>query len=128
MNREEAKERAEIMIAYANGAKIEFFSRLHNGWTEVLGEPTFDVSDTYRIKPELKKRLMTREEAIYLSTTTLGMVILFLNDNSPMMRPAQFVEWSSSQVANMDYARWAIINKSGEPVDGWNTFEVEVEE
>lgn len=45
-----------------------------------------------------------------------------------MMRPAQFVEWSSSQVANMDYARWAIINKSGEPVDGWNTFEVEVEE
>jgi len=101
---------------------------LHNGWTEVLGEPAFDVSDTYRIKPEPKKRLMTREEAIYLSTTTFGMVILFLNDESPKMRPAQFVEWNSSQIENMDYARWTIINKSGESVDGWNTFEVEVEE
>ena len=126
MNREDAREYAEIMMAYANGADVE----IYNGgeWVSIIDPDFLFNQNKYRIKPEPKKRLMTREEAIYLSTTTLGMVILFLNDDSPMMRPAQFVEWNSSQVANMDYARWAIINKSGEPVDGWNTFEVEVEE
>ena len=126
MNREDARKYAEIMMAYANGADVEIYNDF--AWVSVI-DPLFDfLSCTYRIKPKPKKRLMTREEAIYLSTTILGMVILFLNDDSPKMRPAQFVEWTSSQVANMDYARWAIINKSGEPVDGWNTFEIEVEE
>lgn len=124
MNREDARKNAEIMMAYASGADVEIYDG--GEWTSII-DPLFDfLNCTYRIKPKPKKRLMTREEAIYLSTTTLGMVILFLNDESPKMRPAQFVEWNSSQVANMDYARWAIINKSGEPVDGWNTFEVEV--
>lgn len=126
MTREKAREYAEIMMAYANGADVE----IYNGgeWVSIIDPDFLFKQNKYRIKPETKKRLMTREEAIYLSTTTLGMVILFLNDKFPKMRPAQFVEWNSSQVANMDYARWAIINKSGEPVDGWNTFEVEVEE
>lgn len=126
MTREDARKYAEIMMAYASGADVEIYDG--GEWTSII-DPLFDfLNCTYRIKSEPKKRLMTREEAIYLSTTTLGMVILFLNDESPKMRPAQFVGWNSSQVANMDYARWAIINKSGEPVDGWNTFEVEVEE
>lgn len=126
MTREKAREYAEIMMAYANGADVD----IYNGgeWVSIINPDFLFKQNKYRIKPEPKKRLMTREEAIYLSTTTLGMVILFLNDKFPKMRPAQFVEWNSSQVANMDYARWAIINKSGEPVDGWNTFEVEVEE
>ena len=56
MTREEARKAAEVMLAYANGKKIEFLS--DDGW-KVAPNPSFSWNDEaafYRIKPETKYR------------------------------------------------------------------------
>lgn len=49
MNREKAAEFAPLMQAYADGADIQYRSRAYV-WTDVKS-PTFNVLDTYRVKP-----------------------------------------------------------------------------
>ena len=56
MTREEARKAAEVMLAYADGKKIEFLS--DDGWT-FAPNPSFSWNDEavfYRIKPETKYR------------------------------------------------------------------------
>jgi hypothetical protein len=53
MNREDAKKAAEIMSAYADGAKLQFRYRDdENGWGELTANPFFNwLHNDYRIKP-----------------------------------------------------------------------------
>ena len=51
MDRNDARKAAEIMLAYADGKEIEFFTKGGRKWNRAI-EPTFDWCNTnYRIKP-----------------------------------------------------------------------------
>ena len=56
MTREEARQKAEIMLAYANGKEIEFYNAEYKTWASI-NEPLFDdCVDYYRVKKESKYR------------------------------------------------------------------------
>ena len=56
MTREEARKKAEIMLAYANGKEIEFYNAEYKTWASI-NEPLFDdCVDYYRVKKESKYR------------------------------------------------------------------------
>ena len=56
MTREEARKKAEIMLAYADGKEIEFRDSFESEWTSI-DDPSFDFhADCYRIKQEPKYR------------------------------------------------------------------------
>jgi len=60
-NMKTSTEKANIMLAYANGAKIESTGR--NGWFEVAGEPLFNWEhNDYRVKPQPKTIPFTFED------------------------------------------------------------------
>ena len=54
MDRETARKRAQVMLAYADGADIEFFNKMTRQW-EYVKSPIFNSVDEYRIK-EIKYR------------------------------------------------------------------------
>ena len=54
MDRETARKRAQVMLAYADGADIEFFNKMTRQW-EYVKSPLFNSVDEYRIK-EIKYR------------------------------------------------------------------------
>lgn len=54
MDRETARKRAQVMLAYADGADIEFFNKMTGQW-EYVNPPLFDSTVEYRIK-EIKYR------------------------------------------------------------------------
>ena len=49
MDRETARKRAQVMLAYADGADIEFFNKIMGRW-EDADPPLFDSPIEYRIK------------------------------------------------------------------------------
>lgn len=56
MNREKARKAAEVMLAYADGKKIEYCNEGQKDW-KTIGYPIFDWEyNDYRIKPESKYR------------------------------------------------------------------------
>lgn len=56
MTREEARKKAEIMLAYAEGKEIEFYNDEYKIW-ESINDPSFDdCVDYYRVKQEPKYR------------------------------------------------------------------------
>ena len=56
MTREEARQKAEIMLAYANGKEIEFYNAEYKTWASI-NDPSFDdCVDYYRVKKESKYR------------------------------------------------------------------------
>lgn len=56
MTREEARQKAEIMLAYANGKEIEFYNDEDKTWASI-NDPSFDnCVDYYRVKKESKYR------------------------------------------------------------------------
>ena len=55
MTREKAREAAEVMLAFANGEKIERLREDGNGWLEDNFNPLFNwFMNDYRIKPKPK--------------------------------------------------------------------------
>ena len=54
MDRETARKRAQVMLAYADGADIEFFNKMTGQWQNA-NPPLFDSTVDYRIK-EIKYR------------------------------------------------------------------------
>lgn len=66
MTREEVKKAAEIMLAFADGAEIQYSHKGQNNWLNWINEssPSFDWQTfDYRIKPEPKYRpFKTQEE------------------------------------------------------------------
>jgi hypothetical protein len=117
MTRERAKELAPIIQAYAEGKEIEYRAIGYEMWNVVL-EPLFGHGFEYRIKSEPKKRLMTSGEVLYMVTTTPAMVYRYQRG------PAYQAPLLDSGRIDFDY-EWAIIDKSGEPIDGWHKFETE---
>lgn len=56
MTREEARKKAKVMLAYANGKEIEIYHNDEREWT-TIDDPSFNCHiDCYRIKPEPKYR------------------------------------------------------------------------
>ncbi len=56
MTREEARQKAEIMLAYANGKEIEFYNDEYKTWVSI-NDLAFDgYVDHYRVKQEPKYR------------------------------------------------------------------------
>ena len=61
MTREEIKDAAKVMEAYANGKKIQYLDN-NNKWIDIHN-PSFDWYDyAYRIKPEPKYRPFKNQE------------------------------------------------------------------
>lgn len=56
MTREEARKKAKIMLAYADGKEIEFYNDEYKIWAPI-NDPSFDdCVDCYRIKRDQKYR------------------------------------------------------------------------
>ena len=56
MTREEAKQAAEVMMAYAEGREVEYYDVIDECW-DSSGDLGFNWFDTkYRVKPETKYR------------------------------------------------------------------------
>lgn len=53
MTREEARERAEVMLAFAAGKDVQFFNRMSGQWDDIPGEVLFDSTCEYRVKPNI---------------------------------------------------------------------------
>lgn len=115
MTRERAKELAPIIAAYGEGKTIE--SRSESGTWYDLPCPSFDGTVDYRIKPEPITRPMTRGEVLYMATTTPGMVT---HTPDGIIGPASGCSYASP----IEGYEYAIIDKHGNPVDGWKRFEV----
>lgn len=130
MTRERAAELWPIIKAYGEGKTIEYKID-GNKWKDVDNPIDngllleYEYGNDYRIKPEPKKRPMTRGEVLYMVTKTPGMVVRFPTDDDQIPYPAQNIEWNNMQ---MGHAEYAIIDESGEPIDGWHEFEKEVTE
>lgn len=115
MKQERAKELAPIIQAFADGQEIEW---QHSGgqWLKACTISSEDGLN-YRIKPEPKTRPMTRGEALYLMTTLPAMVTRRIGTEE------MFIPGLMTRDMYNDY-EYAIIDKHGEPVDGWHRFEV----
>ena len=124
MTRERAKELAPIIKAYGDGEEIEYLD--HRGeWGRAGLEacPFLDES-TYRIKPTPKRRPMTRGEILYMVTTTPGMVVIQDYNDKQLFLPEYMINKSFHP---LEYMHWlyAIIDRHGNPIDGWHKFEIE---
>ena len=64
MDRKEARRRAEIMIAFANGSDVQFYNGVTKQWEDIRPECVlFESTAEYRVKPEPKYRpFKTQEE------------------------------------------------------------------
>ena len=64
MDREEARRRAEIMIAFANGSDVQFYNEVTKQWEDIRPECVlFEPAAEYRVKSEPKYRpFKTQEE------------------------------------------------------------------
>ena len=64
MDREEARRRAEIMMAFANGSDVQFYNGVTKQWEDIRPECVlFESTAEYRVKPEPKYRpFKTQEE------------------------------------------------------------------
>lgn len=51
MTKEQLKKHGALILAWANGEKIQFQSGL-NSWHDVIGDPTWSLSEEYRVKPK----------------------------------------------------------------------------
>lgn len=72
MTRQEARERAELMLAYADGATVELGGSGSDGvWVEIE-HPAFDSTGRYRVKPDPPPRRLLRREDIELGKTVFN--------------------------------------------------------
>jgi hypothetical protein len=122
LTRKRAKELASIIKAYGDGATIEAPYQLNRQrWGTVRELCLIDGDDTvFRIKPTPKMRQMTRGEVLYIITTTPGMVVRFEGGEAYLPRSFNFS-------ASMTGYEYAIIDRHGNPIDGWHKFEIEDE-
>lgn len=118
MTRERAKELAPIIQAWGDGKVVQYYT--DDGWVDfTVTTPDWFDSCQYRIKPEPKTRPMTRGEVLYMMTTTPAMVLRHPRWDHPF--PAQ----CDMADQKLDEYEYAIIDKHGNPIDGWHKFEIE---
>lgn len=109
MTRERAKELAPIIAAYAEGKDIEYRVNEDDSW-DIQYEPIFTGKGDYRIKPESKRRLMTREEVLGFIANTKGIVTRFGHGSRSSWAIPDF----GLNYDHIDEYEWAEITKSGQ--------------
>lgn len=63
MDRKEARRRAEVMIAFANGSDVQFYNEVTKQWEDIRPECVlFEPAAEYRVKPEPKYRPFKNQE------------------------------------------------------------------
>lgn len=63
MDREVAKRRAEVMLAFANGCDVQFYNGVTKQWEDIAAECVgFDSQTQYRVKPLPKYRPFKSQE------------------------------------------------------------------
>ena len=90
MTRETLIKHWDVIQAFKEGKKIEYFSNFDGKWVNVKN-PSFDIECSYRVKPESTKRLPTIEEVErwflenkvfrYKRTGTLERIMTFQSTN-----------------------------------------------
>ena len=139
MTRERARELWPIIKAYGEGKEVE--SRVPGvvmQWVPVsrgMSELDFNDNFSYRIKPEPKMRPMTRGEVLYVLSTPHCACKNCLDDGYPFIFGIPDDNQDACDPITIEYLidnagcfEYAIIDESGEPVDGWHKFEKEVSE
>jgi hypothetical protein len=123
MTRERAKELAPIIQAYGEGKVCEW--QMSNGsWSETAVLECMDGRN-YRIKPEPKTRPMTRGEVLYVLSTE-HCVVRFRDQEAFLYSEAVEEDVTIEMfMEHLQEYKYAIIDKHGEPVDGWHKFEIE---
>jgi len=119
MTRKRAAELWPIIKAYGEGETVQAYGI--TGYKDV-NDPIWSDGSSYRIKPEPKMRPMTRGEVLYMATTTPGMVVRG-RGRGFHAKPATYFDYLED-IPDYEYA---IIDASGEPIDGWHKFEKECE-
>lgn len=67
MDREVAKRRAEVMLAFANGCDVQFYNGVTKQWEDIAAECVgFDSQTQYRVKPLPKYRPFKSQEECWL--------------------------------------------------------------
>ena len=124
MTRERAKELAPIIKAYADGIELEEAMIGYEDWYHIVSPNFENELYKWRIRPTPKKRPMTRGEVLYMVTTTQGMVVIQDYNDKQLFLPEYMINKS---LHPLEYMHWlyAIIDRHGNPIDGWHTFEVE---
>lgn len=90
---------------------------------DVCDENALITADAFlALSPEPRTRPMTRGEVLYMVTTTPGMVMRPKGESHLAYQAAWFGFTENTDVAGFEYA---VIDKSGNPVDGWHKFEIE---
>lgn len=114
-----ALEVAELLRAFGTGKKLEARIRGGRWWQEITPVQFQLIPDDVelRIKPEPVIRPMTRGEVLYMVTTTPGMVARY---HDGMAFPVQHSFFEECELSDYEYA---IIDKHGNPIDGWHKFE-----
>ena len=100
---------APIIKAYSEGKEIQ--RKNIDGEWKPIDELLTGSMDDLCIKPEPKTRPMTRGEVLYMVTTTPAMVCRYEKGYS-------FPAHCDSYTSPVEKYEYAIIDKSGEPVDG----------
>jgi len=121
MTRERAKELAPIIQAYGEGKTIQFRCGDSDTWEDLEQgrNASFRYDLDYRNKPVPSTRPMTRGEVLYMVTTTPAMVVR--GQGGIYECPAAASDYTDD-ISEMKYA---IIDKQGNPIDGWHKFEIE---
>ena len=127
MNRGRAKELASILNAFGEGKIIQYSDDGEN-WKDCIPCAEIEIKEfrdnlQYRIKPEPKKRPMTWGEVMYIITSPhIRLAYQFQNCDLRVYYDEATIKEIRDNLADFRYAK---IDKHGNPIDGWHTFEVE---
>ena len=114
MTQERAKQLLPCIQAFAEGKQIQYL--IDDVWQDVSW-PEWNDTTHYRIKPEFKKRLMTRNEILYFILTTPAVVVRYACGRGDFPQAFDYE-------ANINLYEWAMISKNG-TICEWHKFEVE---
>ena len=85
MTKDEAKERAKLMLAWVNGAEVQYFSHSSEKWCDV-SMPNFNPGDIYRIKPKKTLKLLDYSDDL------CGKVVIAKSDGEKCLITGQRTE------------------------------------
>jgi len=109
MTREGSKEAAKIMLAHANGKKIEFRWRGSSNWMEMDGNPNWNWEGyQYRIKPQQTSIPATEEEIVLVKG------VVFIKDKKTNIIEPTFV-----YPTNIDSEKYFLLNQVNMVWEDW---------
>ena len=98
MNREQARELAKVMQAYADGKEVQCLEM--SGWRDVP-HPSFDSFYQWRIKPEPKRTVGYRQYYFYDENNEIMFATLWDDCDSRHLQCAEtyegFIKWKHTE-------------------------------